>query len=120
MECFRNHIVMKVTTILLMVVLQLDMLDYIKGQVTIPAQISSELVVQDADGVQEDSDDSSLSLQRIRNLKKIIRTRVLHCSQNWFKLLVLDVERYYPSIVHGKWTQQEHCPLLTLFCIFRI
>lgn len=119
MECFRNHIVMKVTTILLMVVLQLDMLDYIKGQITISTQISSELVVQDADGVEEDGDDSSLSLQRIRNLKKI-RTRVLHCTQIWSKVPVLDVERHYPSIVHGKWTPQEHCPLLTLFCIFRI
>lgn len=109
----------RIIAVLLTVILQFDMLDYIKEQIPTSIQSSSEWTVQEIDGIEDINTDTSLSLQRTRSIKKI-RTRVfsdLPNIANEYTFLVeqshfLKIPSSIDSIIHGS--------LRTLFCVFRI
>ena len=120
MEYFRYHIVTRITAVLLTVILQLDILDYLTTtHFSIPAQTITEQTIQDADDVQEESDDTSLSLQHSRAIQKS-RIREMVCLQNGLNIPILHLlqVRSHTNCINAIW--QETCPLRTLFCVFRI
>lgn len=120
MEYFRYHIVTRITAVLLTVILQLDILDYLTStHFPLPTQTTIEQTVQDADDVQEESDDTSLSLQHSRAIQKS-RIREMVCLQNGLNIPILHLlqVRSHTNCINATW--QETCPLRTLFCVFRI
>ena len=120
MEYFRYHIVTRITAVLLTVILQLDILDYLTStHFPLPTQTTREQTVQDADDVQEESDDTSLSLQHSRAIQKS-RIREMVCLQNGLNIPILHLlqVRSHTNCINA--IRQETCPLRTLFCVFRI
>lgn len=120
MEYFRYQIVTRITAVLLTVILQLDILDYLTStHFPLPTQTTTEQTVQDADDVQEESDDTSLSLQHSRAIQKS-RIREMVCLQNGLNIPILHLlqVRSHTNCINAIW--QETCPLRTLFCVFRI
>lgn len=120
MEYFRYHIVTRITAVLLAVILQLDILDYLTStHFHISTQTITEQTIQDADDVQDVSDDTNLSLQRSKTIQKN-RIRGMVCQQNSLSIPILYLlqDRPLPDCINT--IRQETCPLRTLFCVFRI
>lgn len=119
MEYFRHNIVVRIIAVLLAVILQFDMLDYIKEQISISIQSPTEWMVQEMDGLQDVNNDSSISLQRTRGTKQI-RTRILVDFQNMLNECTTKIEQDHSLNITNFWVQKNHCPLHTLFCVLRI
>ena len=120
MEYFRYHIVTRITAVLLTVILQLDIIDYLTTtHFSIPVQTITEQTIQDADDVQEESDDTNLSLQRSRTIQKN-RIRGMVCQQYSISIPILHPLQNHSQADSINAIRLETCPLRTLFCVFRI
>ena len=120
MEYFRYQIVTRITAVLLTVILQLDILDYLTTtHFSIPVQTITEQTIQDADDVQEESDDTNLSLQRSRTIQKN-RRRGMVCQQYSISIPILHPLQNQSQADSINAIRLETCPLRTLFCVFRI
>lgn len=119
MEYFRHSFIVRTMAVVIAVVLQFDMLDYLKEKLSLHASSASieQTVIQDADNVQDNG--ISQSFQHARSLKKV-RTRVLHLTPQSLYEPIINVKEIFSQIPLKRIIQQGHNPLRNLFCVFRI
>lgn len=105
--------------VFLIVVLQLDMLDYLVEQISIPSLSVSEQIIQNGDEAQEEGNDSDLSFQRSRSIQKS-RIRIIFNQKNGWNEFFVDVQQNYSFVDYPPIIHQVACSFRTLFCVFRI
>jgi len=119
MEYFRHHISIRIIAVLLTIVLQLDVLDYLISQVSIPDHPFSEQLMLDTDDSSDEGDDTNFSLLRNRSLKNVLSRVCIslhHGVDETFGAILKN--HFYINL--SSIVQLEPCSLRTLFCVFRI
>lgn len=108
----------KLMAIIMVVVIQLDTLDHLSEQISIPTSTAIGQVIQDADEAPAGNDLTNLSSHRT-GIKKI-RIRITMWLNELFGLPVTDTTHPHPLVTLHNTPLWRPCPLRTLFCVFRL